>query len=147
MAGTLFLAACATNGTSPISQCNLHQVQPGRHGSLLLVIDGADDSAMPSAWQGPMHVSVNGEKTCVLSDESGIISGPFLFDGQDALFFTSYSGSNQQAKMLAISQCKIKWKSEAFGAGTLAAERGRLQVGAKRWRLADDCVPSPVRDQ
>ncbi|MEP7221124.1 MAG: hypothetical protein ABI673_00505 [Novosphingobium sp.] len=142
------LQACQSEkaqGVAP-TKCNLMEISPSKlpNGKPdVLSIDNPDSDTLPTAWQGPIHLKSSKGFSCDFAEDIGIISKPFLFDGNDRLFFTAYSGSNQNAFLLGIQECKILWKSTTFGAGSISSPApSQLNVAGKNMLLKPDCVPA-----
>lgn len=124
--------------------CDLTQVQivqsVGRVGKVSVDFGQADDARHPTAWQGPLQISVVGARECSVSDEVSVVEGPVLMGG-DVLFVPTYSGSNNHLYAIDVKTCKIIWHSGRFAGKTVLKKR-RLLAGSSEVAIDRHCRPS-----
>lgn len=121
--------------------CDLTTIQivrgVGEVGNISVNFGEADDAQHPTAWQGPLQISVAGAPACSVSDDASIVEGPVLF-GDDVLFVPTYSGSNNRVYAVDVKTCKVIWRSGHF-AGKVVWRKGQLFAGKSKVAIDQHC--------
>ncbi|GGA38497.1 hypothetical protein [Dyella nitratireducens] len=112
----------------------------GKVGDITVNFGEADDAQHPTAWQGPLQISVGGAPACPVSDEVSIIEDPVILAG-DVLYVPTYSGSNNYLYAVDVKTCKVIWHSSHF-AGKTVLKKGRLFAGKDEVVVDRQCRPS-----
>ncbi|HUB89587.1 MAG TPA: hypothetical protein VMA74_07635, partial [Dyella sp.] len=99
----------------------------GSVGNISVNVGDAYDARHPTAWQGPLHISIDGAPACSVSDDVSIVEAPVMLAG-DVLYVPTYSGSNNYLYALDVKTCKVIWRSGHF-TGKTVLKKGRLLAG------------------
>ena len=123
--------------------CDLAPVQivhsEGKVGDVTMNFGEADDAQHPTAWQGPLQISVGSAPACTVSDDVSIIEEPVMF-GEGILYVPTYSGSNNRLYAVDAKTCKVLWRSSDFS-GKASFKKGKLVMGAKEVAVGKRCRP------
>ena len=106
---------------------------------LSLEFGEADDNQHPTAWQGPLRISVAGAPACSVSEDVSIIEEPVTLAG-NVLYVPTYSGSNNRLFAVDVRTCKVIWQSRPFD-GKTVLRQGKLVAGNKDVAVDKQCRP------
>lgn len=115
----------------------------GKVGDVTMNFGEADDAQHPTAWQGPLQITVGSAPTCSVSDEVSIIEQPVMLGG-GVLYVSTYSGSNKRIYALDVKTCKAIWRSDDFSAKAVF-KNGKVVMGGKSVLLDKRCLPVTPR--
>lgn len=111
-----------------------------KSGDLAVGFGEPDNAQHPTAWQGPLTITVGTMPACTVSEDVAIVEQPVLL-GRGALFVPTYSGSNNKLYILDVQTCKVLWQSPAY-TGATTYTHGVLKMGAHSVQLNDECRPA-----
>jgi hypothetical protein len=129
---TLFAQAC------DFTPVRIEQ-STGKAGDVTVDLGEADDAQHPTAWQGPLRISMGGAPACTVSDDVSIVEEPVLLGG-DILYVPTYSGSNNSLYAVNVNTCAVIWHSSHFG-GKTVFRKGRLFAGKSEISTDKRCRP------
>ncbi|WP_147293410.1 hypothetical protein [Dyella monticola] len=109
-------------------------------GKLTVTLGDADTVDHPSAWSGPVTISLEGQPVCTVSESVSIVQEPVLL-GKNTLFVSTYSGSQRQIYALDIHTCRVVWKSPVYFADPSYAH-GMWMMGSRPLLLDKACRPT-----
>lgn len=113
-----------------------------RAGRVMVSLGEADDAAHPSAWQGPLRITVGAAPACTASDAVAIIEAP-LWLGDGVIYVPTYSGSNNRLYAVDVRSCRVLWRSWPYS-GPTRYTHGQLRIGARTVPPDHRCRPTSV---
>ncbi len=142
-AATALIIALSVATPATAQTCRYVLLDPGsgriRTGDLSIDLGEADDTAKPTAWQGPISLAHPGSPPCSVDPGVSIVERPIFLDGQH-LLVTTYSGSNRVVFAVDTATCQVLWRSRPF-AGQVRLEGDTLHTGNRTAKLEAGCVP------
>lgn len=114
----------------------------GRIGDVTVAFGDADNPRSPTAWQGPLRISMGSGPACTASDAVSIVEKPVLL-GQDVLYVSTYSGSTNRVYAIDVKTCRTLWQGPAF-TGSVDHRGALLTTGSHHIRLTVECRPPGV---
>lgn len=112
----------------------------GKLGDVSVAFGEADDAQHPTAWQGPLRITVGTAPACTVGDDVAIVETPVLLDN-GILYVPTYSGSNNRLYAVDTKTCRVLWRSRFFN-GPTRYQAGRLTIGPRRLPLDRSCRPT-----
>lgn len=141
----MYLLVATLLATSPAiaSSCDLNPLTIAQSaatgGNITVALGEADSADHPSAWQGPLQITVGHAASCTASEDVAIVEQPLML-GSGVLFVPTYSGSNKQLYALDTQTCKVIWQSSVY-AGVTRFGHGELTLGGLHVHLSGECHP------
>jgi hypothetical protein len=138
---TLAMPAWAGGATS-------HFVRLTPHGSIVqagkfqLNLGEADNSAAPTAWQGPIVVTDSKRHTCNVSADVSIVTNPIFLAHGNLLYINTYSGSENTLYIVNAQTCAIKWTSPAFAGIPRITDNTLYLPDVKTYSIDPEGVPA-----
>jgi hypothetical protein len=137
------LVATLTVTPGIASPCDFSPVQIeggiAKVGNVTIGLGESIGGPQPTAWQGPMTISVGAAPACTVSEDVSIIEGPIALAG-GLLYVPTYSGSSSIVYAVEATTCAVVWRSEEYE-GKAAFKPGRLITGARAIRVDRRCRP------
>ncbi|WP_219909852.1 hypothetical protein [Trinickia symbiotica] len=137
------LMAALTFAPWIVSACDFMPVRIegsiGKVGNVTIELGESIGKPTPTAWQGPMTISIAAAPACTVSDDVSIVEGPIALAG-GILYVPTYSGSTSIVYAVEAKTCAVIWRSKDYE-GAAAFKPGRLITGTKAIPVDRRCRP------
>lgn len=110
-------------------------------GSFTIDLGEPDDVTVPTAWQGPLHITGLDGRSCTANDDIAIIEKPFVLQHNHFLYVSTYSGSHGRLFVVDARNCAVKWKSPLYIGNPIISGDRLVLPGNKPTLIGPDGMP------